>query len=336
MASSTSLSEVAAIDILHAELGRGAFGSGWLAKRGLVGIGDDAAVLPRLPGRSVWSIDTSAEGVHFAREWLSLEQAAARATTAAISDLAAMGAKPVAALCALTLPKQISRAELRSIARGQRTIAERHACPVIGGNLCRGERVEFTTTVLGSAKRPLNRNDSRSGDEVWLVGAVGMAAAGLRVLQALKARGTGPSERALDPAQRACVRAWREPHALTQRGQLLVGRARALIDVSDGLASEAGHVARASGVCVLLNEAALRQSASPALCAVAASLLIDPLTLMLYGGEDYALLATGPARKRPTWATPIGRVVPGSGAKLQPARGGAPRRLRGGFDHLRS
>lgn len=336
MARARTLNEASAIHVLQSELMRGPFDAAWLARNKLQGIGDDAAVFPGRQGRYVWSIDTSAEGVHFDRAWLGLDAAAARATTAAVSDLAAMGAKPVGALCALTLPPTTSKAELRKIARGQRKIAERHACPILGGNLCRGDRIEFTTTVLGSISQVQSRAGAKVGDEVWLVGDVGMAAAGLRMLQrtrrAATLRRTGS---ATSRAVRDCLAAWRDPRALVERGLGLVGRARSQIDVSDGLASEAGHLARASQVRLELSEAALREIAAPSLCQVASELGFDPLHLMLYGGEDYALLATGPARSRPNWAAPIGQVVAGKGAWLGRSSGRSVA-LRGGFDHMRS
>jgi thiamine-monophosphate kinase len=185
--------------------------------------------------------------------------------------------------------------------------------------------------VLGSVDEPRPRNAARIGDEVWLVGDVGLAAAGLLLLQRRGSR--APRGRLSLPANE-CITAWREPRALIERGQKLGSRARALIDISDGLANEAGHLGRASRVRIVLSGPRLRNAAKPELCAVAAQLGKDPLELMLYGGEDYALLATGPSASRPRWAICVGSVKAGAGAWLERELGTKPERLRSGFDHL--
>lgn len=312
-----------AIEVISREL-LGSAGRG--AGEVLLGIGDDAAVLRAPRGKLVWSIDSSLEGVHFDLSWLSLREAAARAFVAAVSDLAAMGARPIGALCALEVPPGTTRRELAAIARGQAAMAETHACPLVGGNLSRAERFGFVTTVLGVTERVLPRGGARAGQQLWLLGSVGEAAAGLRLLQA--------GARARDSAERACVRAWRRPRALVSEGRRLVRRASALIDISDGLASEAEHLSRSSGVAVVVDEALLRAALGDPLRRVAPRLDCDPLQLALFGGEDYALLATGPARSRPRTARVIGEVCRGAGAWLLPSTGSRRVRLRGGFDHF--
>jgi thiamine-monophosphate kinase len=297
-----------------------------------VGIGDDAAVLELARGSYVWSVDSNVEGVHFDLAWLSLEHAAARAYSAALSDLAAMGAMPVAALCALSVPRGVSRAQLAAVARGQRRIANLHACPLIGGNLCRAERFEFHTTVLGRAARPRLRSGATPGDEVWLAAPVGLAAMGLELLQR---KAAGEADNVPKSTMAHCVRAWREPLAQIERGLELGNRATSLIDISDGLASEARHLAKASGVRLVLSERALRANLAEPLVRAARALHKDPLDYCLQGGEDYVLCATGRRSRRPSWALTIGRVESGAGAWLE-TEDGEQLALQGGFDHLTS
>ncbi|HEX3597063.1 MAG TPA: thiamine-phosphate kinase [Polyangiaceae bacterium] len=296
-----------------------------------VGIGDDAAVL-RPPRQSlVWTVDTSVEGVHFERRWLSPADIGSRSFHAAVSDIAAMGARPVAALSSVIAPARFAEQALLALAAGQAEAASALHCPIVGGNLSRGRELSVTTTVLGSASRPLTRAGARAGDDVWLVGDVGLAGAGLLWLQR---RGGRRVARATRRALDVCSAAWRRPAALVPAGARLVGRARAAIDVSDGLATDAGHLAKQSGVCVVLDATELEATLRPELVAVCAVLGVEPLTLALSGGEDYALVATGPRRQRPAGARRIGRVERGDGLELETA-GGARRALYGlGFEHF--
>lgn len=314
--------ELEAIAVLES-----AFAGGARSPRVELGIGDDAAVIAPGGGRLVWTVDACVEGVHFDRRWLSLEDVGFRSLNAAVSDLAAMGAKPVAALSALVLPASTRRHAVAAIGKGQLQASRELRCPVAGGNISRGGELSVTTTVLGECAQPLLRSGARAGDELWLVGDVGLARAGLALLQAGRQRRPGA-------AARACIDAWRRPHALVARGRALAGRARAVIDVSDGLAGDAQHLAVASGVRVVVEERALGAALAPALVEACARLRADPLETALLGGEDYALLAAGPARHRPRFARVIGRVARGAGAVLEPVAGGRPRPLDRGFDHL--
>jgi thiamine-monophosphate kinase len=290
-----------------------------------LGIGDDAAVLNPPPGRLVWTVDACVEGSHFERSLLSLEEVGWKSFQAAASDLAAMGAVPIAALSALELPRGFSRDELDDLATGQALAARSARCPIIGGNMARAEKLSVTTTLLGRAYAPLTRAAARAGQELWLVGEVGLAAAGFALLR------SGKRAR-LSAAAGRCVRAWRRPEALLRRGQALVGRASAAIDVSDGLAGDVAHLGRESSVKVVIEEAELERSLAPELVTIATKLARPALHFALYGGEDYALLATGSAGRRPRFARRIGRVERGRGAFLESA--GALSPLGAGFDHL--
>jgi thiamine-monophosphate kinase len=291
-----------------------------------LGIGDDAAVLAPFGETSVISVDACVEGVHFEPALVGYEDIGYRAFQAAISDLAAMGAVPVAALSALVLPRALPAADVDALTIGQARASLETHCPVVGGNISRGRELSITTTVIGRAAQPLRRDGARPGEQLWLIGEVGLAAAGLALLRTLR-------EAPVAPGLARCVAAWRRPRARLSEGRLLLGRASAAIDVSDGLAADARQLASASGVRVVVDRERLRASLDPALSAAARHLRRSALHWALRGGEDYALLASGPARLRPAGAAPIGYVARGAGAFLATAGLNVP--LEGGFDHLR-
>lgn len=292
----------------------------------LVGIGDDAAVLRRPRDRVVWTVDSSVQDVHFRRGWLSEQDIGWRSFQAAASDLAAMGATPVGALSALELPTEFDDRALQGLLTGQQAAAAELRCPIVGGNLARSSVLAITTTVLGTTRRPILRGGARVGDEVWLVGEVGLAAAGLAILASEQPRRRGP-------ASERCVAAWRRPAALIQRGRALNGRATSAIDVSDGLVGDAQHLADSSRVGIEFDMDRLVESGAEDLHRVAEALSRSVLEFILFGGEDYALLASGPANRRPRWARPVGRVSLGKGVWGRSSAGGK-RRLRNGFDHF--
>lgn len=294
-----------------------------------VGIGDDAAVLAPVAAPLVWTVDAAVEGTHFRREWLSFEDIGYRSTMAAASDLAAMGAEPLGVLAALVLPDDVGDAELAALARGQHEAATSLGTAVIGGNLARGRELSITTTALGRTPTPLLRRGARPGDALWLIGPVGLAAAGLRLLMA-----GHPIE---DDAARACVEAWRRPRARIPSGLAMRTAATAAVDVSDGLARDVGHLARASGVRAVLDVARLEAAL---LTAVADRLGVPPLDLALFGGEDYALAFAAPEDARVPGALRIGRLEPLDDTKTaalviaaHPDGSRAPLRS-GGYDHF--
>lgn len=300
----------------HARIGmlRALFGS--TAPGFEVAIGDDCAVLSPRSERLVWSIDAAVEGTHFTRELMTLEDAGYRATMAALSDLAAMGASPLGAIAALVLPGSLRDDELLEIARGQRAACAACRTSLVGGNLARGDAIAITTSVLGAAERPLSRAGARPGDGVFVAGELGWAAAGLELARQPSTPAEPGHERALD--------AFRRPHARFQAGLAAAEIASAMIDLSDGLVSDSAHIANASDVTIAFDEPALR--------ALAPDLDVGrtPLDLVLNGGEDYALLATAPGPIR--GFIRIGTCLPrGPHAVLlgtEPLAGG-------GFDHFK-
>jgi thiamine-monophosphate kinase len=292
-----------------------------------LGIGDDAAVLDPLalfgPARRrlVWTIDEQAEGTHFRRELLSWADLGYRSFMAAASDIAAMGADPWCALSALALPADFDDAALDELACGQRLAADAVGAPVVGGNLTRAANVAITTTLLGSTERPVTRSGAAAGDRLWVAGAVGLARAGLLGL-----------ERGLRDARlRAAIAAWLRPVARIADGLAMAKVAHACIDVSDGLARDAGHVALASGVCLVLDEEKILAHGGQPLLRAAEALGVDALELALHGGEDYALVAASDVAI--AGFTEIGRVRAGEGLRVAGASG--ERDLAAdGFDHF--
>lgn len=298
-----------------------------------VGIGDDAAVLapPRDGSALVWTVDAQVEGTHFRLDWMSWEDVGWRSVMAAASDLAAMGASPVGALASLVLGPSVDDAALASLATGQAAAGRVLGLPIVGGNLARGRETSVTTTVLGRATAPLLRDGAREGDLVWVGGPLGEPAAGLACLE------RGLVERS-DLSVAACVEAFKRPRAKVAIGLALAGRAHAAIDVSDGLAGDAAHVARASNVTVVFEEAALRAGVSTALADVSRALGRDPLDFVLAGGEDFAVLAFAPpdVDLRGDGFAGIGRVTPrttDAHVNLATATGLVPV-TTGGFDHF--
>jgi thiamine-monophosphate kinase len=286
-----------------------------------LGIGDDAAVLAAPGGgRLVWTIDEQVEGVHFRRDLLSWRDVGWRSFMAAASDVAAMGATPWCALAALALPADVDDAMLEAIAAGQRDAAAAAGAPVVGGNLSRGPAVSIATTLLGACPRAVTRAGARPGDGVWMAGRVGLAAAGLRAL----ARGRGDEVRLA-----AAVEAWRRPRALVREGLAMSALARAAVDVSDGLARDAGHVAESSGVQIVLDQVALLEDAP--LVDAAAALGVSAIDLALHGGEDYALVVASDVPIEGFHR--IGEVRPGRGLALRD--GNTERDIEpAGFDHF--
>ncbi len=285
-----------------------------------LGIGDDAAVLEPSASPMVWTIDEQVEGTHFRRDLVSFHDLGWRSYMAAASDVAAMGAEPWCALAALVLPLDVDDGAFAALAAGQREAADVAGAPVVGGNLSRGPALSIATTLLGRCAQPVARGAARAGDALWLAGSVGLAAAGLRALE--QGRGDDPR---LSPA----ITAWRRPRALFDAGRSLAGVASAAVDVSDGLARDAGHVAEASGVRLVLDERALLDE--QALLDAAEALGSDALDLALHGGEDYAILAASHFPLR--GFRRIGDVVEGSGLALRTSSG---ERVLSplGFDHF--
>lgn len=286
----------------------------------LLGPGDDAAVVAAADGRVVATTDMLVEGVHFRLDWSAPEQVGRKAAAANLADVAAMGATPTALLVGLACPESTPVETLAAITDGLWQEAASAGAGVVGGDVTSSAILVLSITALGSleGRAPVTRAGARPGDIVALAGRVGWAAAGWAVL----ARGFR------SPV--AVVGAQRVPEPPYAAGPAAaVAGATAMIDVSDGLLADLGHVARASGV-----EIDVRTPPVPArLADVGAALGIDPAHWLLTGGEDHALAATFPpdATLPAGWAA-IGEVRAGEPAVLvegRPYDGGA-----AGWDHF--
>ena len=206
------------------------------------GIGDDAALI-HVPRDNMVAIstDTSVENVHFRREWLTLDEIGYRATTAAISDLAATGAAGIGILIALTTPLE-TRENLDALSDGIARAATAAGVRIFGGDTTRGPVLSLTITVFGNTREALRRDAARAGHHVYVTGNLGGPGAALRAL-------TEGSSVAAD---------WRDrfanPRARLREARWLAGRgARAAIDISDGLLADAAHVAAASNVRISID-----------------------------------------------------------------------------------
>ncbi len=292
------------------------------AKGVVTGIGDDAAVLDAPTGKLVWTVDEQVEGSHFRRELVSWNDVGWRSFMAAASDVAAMAATPWCALSALSLPADFEDRALDELARGQEAAATAVGAPIVGGNLTRSPVVSVTTTLLGSCARAIERGGAREGDGLFICGPLGLASAGLAALE----RGSS------DPDVAPAVAAWRRPMAQIDAGIVLAAvGAHAAIDISDGLTQDLAHLAHASGLRAVLDEAALFTHAGTSLHEAAAALAIDPLECILYGGEDYGLVAASD-RDLPGFFR-IGTLFAGKGISL--TRGAAEEAIvPRGFDHF--
>ncbi|KQQ41700.1 MULTISPECIES: thiamine-phosphate kinase [Nocardioides] len=274
----------------------------------LVGPGDDAAVLRVRTGHVVVSTDLMVEGRHFRREWASAADIGHRAAAQNISDVNAMGGRVTSLTIGLAAPADLEVAWALDFAQGFADECALVGASVVGGDLTRADQVVVAVTVMGVCTvAPVLRSGARPGDVLALAGRQGWAAGGLAVL--------GRGFR----SPRVLVEAYRRPEPPYDAGPAAADAgATAMIDVSDGLLAEAGHLARASGVAVDVQRAAL-DLAEP-LQAVGAALGADPLSFVLGGGDDHALLATFPAgADLPEGFTPIGTVGEGSGVTLDGA-----------------
>ncbi len=294
------------------------------------GIGDDCArVTVPADAELAVSIDTLIEGVHF-----PVDTAAAdvgwKALACGLSDLAATGAEPAWATLALTLARG-DEAWLAAFAHGWGEAAAAYGVSLIGGDTTRGTSLAVTCQVAGHTPTgaALTRAGARAGDDVWVSGAPGEAAAGLAQLQG--------DARAVDLYLRGRLD---RPTPRVALGRALRGRASACIDVSDGLAADAGHVAQASGVAVELEAGALPVSQALARAGSAERVR----EWILAGGDDYELCFTAApgaidaaalAHETATTVTRIGRVEAGSGVVLRGGDGARTALTEGGFDHFR-
>ena len=314
-----------------------------------VGIGDDAAVVGAPSGSVVAAVDLLLEGRHFRRDWSSAYDIGVKAAARSLADIAAMGAVNTALLVALAAPGTLPASWPVDLADGLAAEAGRAGAGIVGGDTARADSVVLSVTALGdlAGRRPVLRSGARPGDVIAVAGPLGRSAAGLALLAA------GVTADATSAALAGLVAAHLRPSPPYQAGPeaALLG-ATAMIDVSDGLVADLGHVAAASGVALDIDSSSL-VTGGP--LGEAAALLREksdsygtdrgfsapPVALewVLTGGEDHSLVATFPAAAQlPSPWRVIGQVRRadgGAGVAVGVTVDGAPHAGPGGWQHFR-
>ena len=322
----------------------------------VLGIGDDAAVLaPEGDGELLVTTDMLLEGVHFHRRWGRPRDLGRKALAVNVSDIAAMGGVPQHALLGLAIPTDgPSLAELEAMLAGLEEEAERYGVTLVGGDTCGSQSgLVLAVTLLGrvAGGRALRRSGATPGDWLWVTGWLGASAAGLLALErGLRPAAAWPADvprpgwlgAGEETAIQAAIQAHLTPIPRLRAGQALVGCASAMIDVSDGVASDSRHLATESQVTVRV--LATRIPVHPGARVMARLTGREPLDLALRGGEDYELLFTAAADPRPVLAAAapdlqvsrIGEVATGPGVPILVYGDGREEILAGGFNHFRS
>lgn len=309
------------------------------------GIGDDCAVI-RKDGSRVWllTMDTLIESVHFDSSFHPPEKLGRKAVAVNVSDVGAMGGQPVFVLLSAGLPHGFDEAWLQAFTRGLTDACRAYGCCLIGGDTVASPGgLTFTLTVIGEAEadQVVYRSGARPGDTVWVSGVLGWAAAGLELLSA----GLAPDDRAFDPFREKHL----NPQARVALGRHLAasGLVHAMMDLSDGLATDLAHLCQQSAVGARLHAQDL--PGVEALAAAAGLTGSDPLRWAISGGEDYELLFTaspedgdhlvGIARQCGQTICPVGTIGAGTGVTLIQKRSDGTSSERAvafqGFDHFR-
>jgi thiamine-monophosphate kinase len=287
----------------------------------VLGPGDDAAVVTAPDGRVVASTDVLVEGRHFRRDWSSAADVGHRAAAANLADIAAMGAAPTALLVALCVPTDLEVAWAEELAGGLSAEAALVGAGVVGGDMSASPTLTIAVTALGDLRgeQPVLRGGAQPGDVVALAGRTGFAAAGYSVLS----RGFR--------TPKVFVEAYRRPEVPYAAGTAAArAGATSMIDVSDGLLQDLGHIAAAGVVGIDIRKETfdipdqMRDAAS--------ALGVDPYSWILAGGDDHALAATFPPEvSLPAGFRIVGSVHEGTGVTVdrKPWEGGT------GWDHFR-
>jgi thiamine-monophosphate kinase len=288
-------------------------------RRILSRIGDDAAIWqPSRSHRSVITTDALIENVHFRRETMLLADIGWRAMAANMSDLAAMGARPLLATVALGLPRAMPQSDILELYRGMLEIATAHGCGIAGGDLIRAPQLLLSITAIGEA-RPSHikgRAGARAGDIAAVTGPLGASRAGLHILE-------HPEKECDEQLRAQALRAHRRPQPRVAEGEWLAASSNvhAMMDISDGLSSDLARICAQSRCAAVIESVPVSWSASE----IAKQLGEDPQSYALAGGEEYELLVAVSARAfsyvsmrfskrfgRPL--LPVGRFREGTGA----------------------
>jgi len=305
------------------------------------GIGDDCAVYESSPGRVfLLTTDMLVEDVHFLLSSITPFQLGRKAIAVNLSDIAAMGGNPLLALISLGIPPERAVEEIHELYRGMRDICGRYAVSIVGGDTVAAHgTLIINVCLIGEAdeREVLYRSGARPGDKIYLAGVVGDSAAGLAIL---RGEITAPESLAAH-----FLKAHNEPDPLIETGRTIAASrlASAMIDLSDGLVADLGHIAEESGVGSLLFEDKIPLSHE--LKGLTNYADITPLDFALSGGEDYALLVTVPAentrefeqacqRKGISSLFQVGEIQQGKGIRIRHEDGSVEELVHKGFDHF--
>jgi thiamine-monophosphate kinase len=295
-----------------------------------VGVGDDAAVLLPTPGHKlVVTTDVIVDGLDFTAELSEPEDWGWKAVTVNLSDLAAMAAEARWAVLALTVPEQTPVDRLERVYAGIAEACRTYGVSLVGGDVSAGPVLSLAVTAVGEVERPVLRSGARPGDRLAVSGPLGAAAAGLALL-----RSGDPAAPELLGRFPALAAAHRRPQPALAMGVALArAGATAMIDVSDGLAGDALHLAESSGVGVEIHDATV--PLAPGVAEAAALLGLDPVALALAGGEDFVLAAALPRAADLGGVLDCGRFTADPAQRVRITRSG-PEPLAGqAFDHFR-
>ena len=267
----------------------------------LKGIGDDAAVLKTVAGQQLLiSTDTFIEGVHFDLAFQTLRDVGFRAGAANLSDIAAMGGRPLCLLVSIAVPARVPAQHIRALYRGIRDACGSNSVELVGGDTSSSPgNIFLNLTIIGTipSNCALTRSGAKVGDRLYVTGTLGDARAGLHILQT---RSRGRQQSRLSAIEHFLIRRHLRPTPRLDIGQALStrGLAHAAIDLSDGLSGDVRHLCENSQVGIEIRANAL--PLSPQLHAFARRNHLDPFTFALSGGEDYELLFTAGATHHET------------------------------------
>lgn len=284
----------------------------------ITGIGDDAAVFDLGGNKAgLLTIDSLVDKVHFDLSYTSFEDLGHKALATNLSDIAAMGGRPVLAVISITVTKKISLRDIEKMYCGMRQLAQKYGVAICGGDTVSGRDLSISIAVYGEGQKNNigKRSGAKIGDGILVTSNLGASQAGFEILNSkFKSQNLKLTKKHLRPEPRV-----KEAQVLASKFKL-----HGMIDISDGLASELHHLARESGVGLIIDQGALPVAEE----AITASRLLknDPLDYCLFGGEEYELLFTLPAgkaieakailNKAGASCTVIGQVVKGSGVMM--------------------
>lgn len=318
-----------------------------------LGIGDDAAVwTPRRGYRVVLTVDTQVEGVHYCRHWLTPREIGRRAVAIAVSDLAAMAARPVAILVSIVAQEKTSESGFKALHAGIRQASQQYGVTLLGGNLSTGHD-SITVTAIGEGKEAdlITRRGARAGDELWVTGTPGLARLGLHSLKKSSRPGAAKPRQRISAAVRKGTQAFKTPTARTREALVLASdwKPTAMIDLSDGLATDLAHILDESSTRRRTLGAELEKTAflkMKKLVRLASELGECPLSTALQGGDDYELCFTAPSgpalrqlaaafkKKLNLEVTRIGHIVNTPGIRTVDADGSREKVKLEGWEHF--